>query len=53
MLSVWLKANELEPNTDMYEDTYAWIYFQKGDLENAEYWIKKHCITTKKPVRKY
>lgn len=41
------KANELEPNTDMYEDTYAWIYFQKGDLENAEYWIKKALYNNK------
>ncbi len=40
-LSMAEKATKLEPNVDIYEDTFAWIYFKKGDLEKAEYWIKK------------
>ena len=34
-------CNELEKNNPTYEDTYAWILYQKGETENAYKWIKK------------
>lgn len=35
------KANKLKANDASYEDTYAWVFFKKGNLEQAEKWIKK------------
>ena len=34
-------CNELEKNNPTYEDTYAWVLYQKGEIENAYKWIKK------------
>ncbi len=36
-----LKANELEPNNASYEDTYAWVLFNRGRFEDARTWIEK------------
>ena len=35
------KANKLAPGNAVYEDTYGWIFFKKGNLEQAEVWVKK------------
>ncbi|NLJ81651.1 MAG: tetratricopeptide repeat protein [Bacteroidales bacterium] len=35
------KANKIRANQASYEDTYAWVFFKKGNLEQAEKWIKK------------
>jgi tetratricopeptide (TPR) repeat protein len=35
------KCNELEPGSPSFQDTFAWILFEMGDLENASIWIDK------------
>ncbi len=35
------QANELQPNTSSFEDTYAWILFKQRDYANARTWIEK------------
>jgi tetratricopeptide (TPR) repeat protein len=35
------KSNILEPRQASYQDTYAWILYQKGDYEAALEWILK------------
>lgn len=35
------KAVELSPNTATFEDTYAWVFFQKEDYQNAKLWLEK------------
>ena len=35
------KANELEPNTVYYEDTYGWAFFKNNDYHNAKIWLEK------------
>ncbi len=35
------KAVELSPNTAIFEDTYAWVFFQKEDYQNAKLWLEK------------
>jgi tetratricopeptide (TPR) repeat protein len=35
------KANEIEPNSPSFQDTYAWILFQQGKYEDALIWINK------------
>jgi tetratricopeptide (TPR) repeat protein len=35
------KCNELEPGNASFQDTFAWILFEMGDLENASIWIDK------------
>ena len=35
------RANILNPDNPSYEDTYAWILFVKGDLNQAKIWIDK------------
>ncbi|MEI7594315.1 MAG: tetratricopeptide repeat protein [Bacteroidota bacterium] len=35
------KATKLSPNEGTFEDTFGWVYYKKGDFENAEKWIKK------------
>ena len=34
-------SNELSPKNDSYEDTYGWILYQMGKLEEAKKWIEK------------
>jgi tetratricopeptide (TPR) repeat protein len=36
-----LKANDLNPNSASYEDTYAWVLFKAGKFEEAKKWIEK------------
>ena len=31
----------LQPNQSSYEDTYAWVFYQKKDYENALIWLEK------------
>ena len=35
------KANELEPNTVYYQDTYGWAFFKNNDYPNAKIWLEK------------
>ncbi|WP_313513619.1 tetratricopeptide repeat protein [Sphingobacterium sp.] len=35
------KANELEPNSGTFQDTYAWVLFQQGKYQEALVWIEK------------
>jgi tetratricopeptide (TPR) repeat protein len=35
------KANELEPNTSYYQDTYGWAFFKNKDYPNAKIWLEK------------
>ena len=35
------KANELEPNTVYYQDTYGWAFFKNNDFPNAKIWLEK------------
>jgi len=34
-------ANELQPGTASFEDTYAWILFKQKDYQGAKLWIEK------------
>lgn len=34
-------AVALEPDIDVFEDTYAWVLFRMGEFEEAQYWIEK------------
>lgn len=36
-----LRANELSPSNGTYEDTYAWVLFQRGEFEEAKNWIER------------
>jgi len=38
MMSLCVK---LQPNQPSYEDTYAWIFYQKKDYKNALIWLEK------------
>ena len=40
-LSLAKKANELEPNTVYYQDTYGWAFFKNNDYPNAKIWLEK------------
>lgn len=35
------RSNELDPNNNSFEDTYAWILYKNGDLSEALIWIEK------------
>lgn len=35
------KANDLVPNNNSYQDTYAWILYQLGEYPEARVWIEK------------
>lgn len=35
------RCNELAPGNPSYQDTYAWVLYQAGDIENAASWIDK------------
>lgn len=34
-------ANEMEPNSPTFQDTYAWVLFQQGNYKEALIWIEK------------
>lgn len=36
-----LRSNELEPNSPIFQDTYAWVLFQQGNYGEALKWIEK------------
>jgi tetratricopeptide (TPR) repeat protein len=40
-LAMIKKALDVQPNSSIYQDTYGWILFKKGDYKNAEVWLKK------------
>ncbi len=35
------KANDLSPNETSFQDTYAWVLFKRGNLQNALFWINE------------
>lgn len=35
------RANEIEPGSPSFQDTYAWILFQQGKFDDALIWITK------------
>lgn len=35
------RANEMEPNSGTFQDTYAWVLFQQGKYQEALVWIEK------------
>lgn len=39
--SMAAKANELDPGNASYEDTYAWVLYQKGNFSQALVWVEK------------
>ena len=47
-----IRCNNLEPDNGTYQDTYAWILYQKKDYKEAEIWIKKALLngSEKSPV---
>jgi tetratricopeptide (TPR) repeat protein len=40
-------ANELQPNTASFEDTYAWILFRQKSYPEARVWIEKALVHDK------
>ena len=40
-------ANELQPNTASFEDTYAWILFKQKKYTDAKVWIEKAILHDK------
>ncbi|HWD90580.1 MAG TPA: tetratricopeptide repeat protein [Mucilaginibacter sp.] len=42
-------ANELQPNTASFEDTYAWILFKQKKFTDAKIWIEKAISHDKDP----
>jgi len=40
-----LKANELSPNNASYLDTVGWVYYQKGEYQKAEKFIRASLNT--------
>ncbi len=40
-------ANELQPNTASFEDTYAWILFKQKKYADAKSWIEKAILHDK------
>lgn len=43
------RSIELEPTLATYQDTYAWVLFQKGDYAEALKWIEKALKGTNPP----
>ncbi|GAA4923499.1 tetratricopeptide repeat protein [Mucilaginibacter defluvii] len=41
------RANELQPNTASFEDTYAWILFKQKKYAEAKVWIEKALVHDK------
>ena len=38
------KANDLNPNNNAYEDTYAWILYMEGKYDDAKVWEDKAIL---------
>ncbi|MCC8409636.1 tetratricopeptide repeat protein [Mucilaginibacter sp. UR6-1] len=41
------RANELQPNTASFEDTYAWILFKQKKYAEAKVWMEKALVHDK------
>ena len=35
------KANNLLPDQASFQDTYGWVLFKRGNLQNAKFWIEE------------
>lgn len=42
------RANELDPTSGTFQDTYAWVLFQQGNYTEAHKWIEK-AVKNSKP----
>lgn len=40
-LAMAKKCNEIQPNEISFQDTYAWVLFQSGNLQEALTWMEK------------
>lgn len=38
-------ANELEPGSASYQDTYAWIFYKMGKYTDAKIWLEKAMLS--------
>jgi tetratricopeptide (TPR) repeat protein len=38
------KANELNPNSSSYQDTYSWVFFKSAKFDEAKKWIEKALV---------
>jgi tetratricopeptide (TPR) repeat protein len=43
------RANELQPGSATYQDTYAWVLFQMGRYADARSWMEKALAGTAEP----
>lgn len=43
------RANDLEPDTPSYMDTYGWVLYKLGELQEAEKWVKKSLDASPTP----
>jgi tetratricopeptide (TPR) repeat protein len=43
------RANDLEPETPSYMDTYGWVLYKLGELKEAEIWVKKSLDASPAP----
>lgn len=43
------RSNELSPESASFQDTYAWILYQKGDYKKSKDWIEKAISNTDEP----
>jgi tetratricopeptide (TPR) repeat protein len=46
------RANEIEPQSSSYQDTYGWIMYRMGKMDEAKLWLEKALENngTKSPV---
>lgn len=43
------RANDLEPETPSYMDTYGWVLYKLGEIKEAEKWVKKSLDASPTP----
>lgn len=47
------KCNEIQPNEISFQDTYAWVLFQSGNLQEALVWMEKVISSGKAGADEY
>jgi tetratricopeptide (TPR) repeat protein len=47
------KCNEIQPNEISFQDTYAWVLFQSGNLQEALLWMEKVISSGKAGADEY
>lgn len=43
------RANEVDPNSPTFQDTYAWVLFQQGNYNEAVIWMEKALKSSSSP----